>query len=103
MLAGISFRMIFPNIVSAPGCAACAFATSSAMLARAESLAAASFSDGTQNERSLAAKAMTFPVLIGPFDGTSCDAGSSLRSQDGNSFEGDVLFGPPVFIIIQLI
>lgn len=46
--------MIFPNIVSPPGFAACAFAISSAMLEQAESLVSAAFSDVNQNERSLA-------------------------------------------------
>ena len=33
IFAGISLRMIFPNMVSPPACAVCALATSSAMLA----------------------------------------------------------------------
>lgn len=54
ILAGISFRVIFPNTVSPPGFVACAFAISSAMLAQAANLASAAFSDVKQNERSLA-------------------------------------------------
>lgn len=54
ILAGISFRVIFPNTVSPPGFAACAFSVSSAMLAQAADLVSAAFSDVKQNERSLA-------------------------------------------------
>lgn len=48
MLAGISFRMIFPNIVSPLGLAACAFAISSAMFPQVESPLTAAFSNVTK-------------------------------------------------------